>query len=216
MKALSLNTNCKNVPLAGTQGSPAGTRGLSFQLFGLASSTLNGFRRVIMTPRWKAWNFSNARAPFFSHVAKEWTIAPFTHIFGSISPNPYMQRPEQLVWGQVRGGRVCLLRDVGEPETQQPFWRYLHNVTYSWTLKDDCLGLDIRPSLILLIWFLPLNYRSIYLIIGSVVLLKNKNENVSRPVSQETLVHKISGQTVVVDFMLTRLSACFLCQFGVS
>ena len=32
-----------------------------------------------------------------------------THTFGSISPNPYMQRPDQFVQGRDRGAIICLL-----------------------------------------------------------------------------------------------------------
>ena len=92
-------------PPAGTEALPAGTKGFSSKLFTLASSSLGRFRR--MNPRWKAWNPSKATAPFLSCVAKKTNDSAVfkegTHTFGSISPYPYMQRPDQFVQGRDRG-----------------------------------------------------------------------------------------------------------------
>ena len=54
-------------------------------------------------------------ATFVPVSPRERTIAPLlrgTHTFGSISPNPYMQRPDQFVQGRDRGGpeTFCISR----------------------------------------------------------------------------------------------------------
>ena len=86
---------------------PAGTEGFSSKRFNFASPSLGRFRR--MNPRWKAWNPSKTAAPFCSRVAKGTNDGAVfkdgTHTFGSISRNPYMQRPNQIVQGRDRGDK---------------------------------------------------------------------------------------------------------------